>query len=419
MQQPTIQRSKLFWASCLALIFTSLTFAFRAGLEGVWGSEFSINKEEVGWVFSPAFWGFTLAMVFGGTLVDAIGMRRILVFAFIGHVAGAIIYILAKDAMMLFIGTLCIGIGNGMVEAACNPLVVTLYPTKKTTMLNRFHVWFPGGNVIGGLMFYFLITQMNLDWRVLMVPLFLAAIIYGILFWSLKFPKTERVTQGVSTGDMFKACLNPLFIVMILCMFLTAATELGTTTWIAALLERSVQDPILILVFIFGIMAFGRFFAGPVVHRLNPNGMLIFSAIFSGIGLVLLANSSGALAFAAALVFAIGVCFFWPTMLGFVSEYMPKTGALGLSLMGGAGMFSVALILPVMGRWLDEYKAAAIAQGMDAATAESYAGQQTFLKVAIMPAILLVVFTIIYVFKRKHYIQHSRNMAQAEASASA
>ena len=175
MQQPTIQRSKLFWASCLALIFTSLTFAFRAGLEGVWGSEFSINKEEVGWVFSPAFWGFTLAMVFGGTLVDAIGMRRILVFAFIGHVAGAIIYILAKDAMMLFIGTLCIGIGNGMVEAACNPLVVTLYPTKKTTMLNRFHVWFPGGNVIGGLMFYFLITQMNLDWRVLMVPLFLAA----------------------------------------------------------------------------------------------------------------------------------------------------------------------------------------------------------------------------------------------------
>ena len=141
--------------------------------------------------------------------------------------------------------------------------------------------------------------------------------------------------------------------------------------------------------------------------------------LFRSIGLVLLANSSGALAFAAALVFAIGVCFFWPTMLGFVSEYMPKTGALGLSLMGGAGMFSVALILPVMGRWLDEYKAAAIAQGMDAATAESYAGQQTFLKVAIMPAILLVVFTIIYVFKRKHYIQHSRNMAQAEASASA
>jgi MFS family permease len=419
MQQPTINRSKLFWASCIALIFTSLTFAFRASLEGVWGSEFNINKEEVGWVFSPAFWGFTLAMIFGGTLVDAIGMRRIIVLAFIGHIAGAIIYVLAKDAMMLFIGTLCIGIGNGMVEAACNPLVVTLYPTKKTAMLNRFHVWFPGGNVIGGLMAYFVLTQMNLDWRILMVPLFIAAIVYGIMFWSLKFPKTERVTQGVSTAAMFKACLNPLFIVMILCMFMTAATELGTTTWISALLEGSGVSGILVLVFIFGIMALGRFFAGPVVHRLNPNGMLILSAIFSGVGLVLLSNASGSLAFAAALVFAIGVCFFWPTMLGFVSEYMPKTGALGLSLMGGAGMFSVSLILPVMGRWLEDYKAAAVAQGMDAVAAESYAGSQTLLKVAIMPAILLVVFSIIYVVRRKHYIAHSKNMAQAEASASA
>lgn len=419
MQQPTIQRSKLFWASCIALIFTSLTFAFRAALEGVWGSEFNLTKEEVGWIFSPAFWGFTLAMIFGGPLADVIGMKKLVGFAFVGHIAGAVIYILAKDATMLFVGTLCIGIGNGMVEAACNPLVVSLYPNKKTTMLNRFHVWFPGGNVIGGLLAYFVLTQLNLDWRILMVPLFLAVIIYGIMFWSLKFPKTERVVQGVSTGDMFKACLHPLFIIMILCMFLTAATELGTTTWIEALLKQSGVAGILVLVFIFGIMALGRFFAGAVVHRLNPNGMLILSAIFSGLGLVLLSKSSGGMAFAAAFVFAVGVCFFWPTMLGFVAEYLPKTGALGLALMGGAGMFSVSLILPVMGKWLDDYKAQAIAQGMDAAAAESYAGSQTFLKVAIMPAILLVVFSIIYIVRRKHYAEHSKNMAQAEAGASA
>jgi MFS family permease len=420
MQQPTIQRSKLFWASCIALIFTSLTFSFRAAFEPVWGNEFTIDKVEMGWVFSPAFWGFTLAMIFGGTLVDAIGMRKIVGLAFVGHVAGAIIYIFAKDAMTLFIGTLCIGIGNGMVEAACNPLVVTLYPTKKTTMLNRFHVWFPGGNVIGGLLAYIVLDQMQLDWRILMVPLFIAAVVYGIMFWSLKFPKTERVTQGVSTGAMFGACLNPLFIVMILCMFLTAATELGTMTWVLALLGRSVSNPILVLVFVFGIMAVGRFFAGPVVHRLNPNGMLIFSAVFSGIGLVLLSMTTGTAAFASAAVFAVGICFFWPTMLGFVSEYMPKTGALGLSLMGGAGMFSVSLILPIMGGWLEDYtKQAVEQQGMTAAAAEAYAGSQTLLKVAIMPAILLVVFSIIYVFRRKHYIQHSRNMAQAEAGASA
>ena len=400
-----VNKNQLFLASCIALIFTSLTFAFRASLEGVWGTQFNINKEQVGWVFSPAFWGFTLAMVIGGPLCDVLGMKRLVGFAFVGHIAGAVIYIIAKDATMLFIGTLCIGIGNGMVEAACNPLVVSLYPNNKTTMLNRFHVWFPGGNVIGGLLAYIVLTQLNLDWRLLMVPLFIAVVIYGFLFFKLKFPETERVTSGVSTGDMFKACLNPLFIVMIICMFLTAATELGTTTWILALLQGTNVSGILVLVFIFGIMALGRSFAGPVVHRLNPNGMLIFSAIFAGIGLVLLSKISGYAAFGAAAVYAVGICFFWPTMLGFVAEYLPKTGALGLSLMGGAGMFSVSLILPVMGKWLDQAKAKAIAEGMETAQAEAAAGSETFLKVAIMPAILLVIFIIIYIVRRNVYKQ--------------
>ena len=399
-----VNRNQLFLASCIALIFTSLTFAFRASLEGVWGAEFNLTKQQVGWVFSPAFWGFTLAMVIGGPLCDVLGMKRLLVFAFIGHIAGATIYIFAKDATMLFIGTLCIGIGNGMVEAACNPLVVSLYPNNKTTMLNRFHVWFPGGNVIGGLLAFAVLTQLNLDWRILLVPLFIAVAIYGFLFFKLKFPQTERVTTGVSTKEMFAACLNPLFLIMLACMFLTAATELGTTTWILALLEGSGVSGILVLVFIFGIMALGRSFAGPVVHRLNPNGMLIFSALFAGIGLVLLSQSSGYASFGAAAVFAIGICFFWPTMLGFVSEYVPKSGALGLSLMGGAGMFSVSLILPVMGRWLDQAKAKAIAEGIDPSQAEAMAGSETFLKVAIMPAVLFVIFSIIY-FVRKSQLK--------------
>jgi fucose permease len=399
-----VNKNQLFLASCIALTFTSLTFAFRASLEGVWGAEFNLNKEQVGWVFSPAFWGFTLAMIIGGPLCDVLGMKRLIGFAFVGHIAGAVIYIFAKDATMLFIGTLCIGIGNGMVEAACNPLVVSLYPNNKTTMLNRFHVWFPGGNVIAGLLAFVVLSKLGLDWRVLLVPLFIAVAIYGFLFFKLKFPQTERVTTGVSTKEMFASCLNPLFLIMLACMFLTAATELGTTTWILALLEGSGVSGILVLVFIFGIMALGRSFAGPVVHRFNPNGMLIFSALFAGIGLLLMSKFSGYAAFGAAAVFAIGICFFWPTMLGFVSEYIPKSGALGLSLMGGAGMFSVSLILPVMGKWLDQAKAKAIAEGIDPAKADALAGSETFMKVAVMPAILLVIFTIIYLLRRKKHV---------------
>jgi len=231
--------------------------------------------------------------------------------------------------------------------------------------------------------------------------LFIPAIIYGIMFWKLEFPKTERVQKGISTKEMFMSCLNPLYIIMIICMFMTAATELGTGTWISALLSGAGVSGILILVFINGIMAVGRSFAGPIVHRLNPNGMLIFSALFAAIGLFLLSKTSGYAAFGAAAVFAAGICFFWPTMLGFVSEYLPKTGALGLSLMGGAGMFSVSLVLPIMGKWFDKAKATAVAAGTDTSKAEAVAGTDTLLKVAIMPVVLLVIFTIIY-FVRKN-----------------
>jgi fucose permease len=166
-------------------------------------------------------------------------------------------------------------------------------------------------------------------------------------------------------------------------------------------------------------MAIGRSFAGPVVHRLNPNGMLIFSALFAGIGLILLSKSSGYTAVGAAFVFAVGICFFWPTMLGFVAEYLPNTGALGLSLMGGAGMFSTSLILPMMGKWYDGYKAAAITAGTEATKADAVAGSNTFMKVAIMPAVLLVLFVIIYFARRKHYVQNQDMPGHAKAQASA
>ncbi|HVX27788.1 MAG TPA: MFS transporter [Parafilimonas sp.] len=399
----TIKRNQLFIAARIALIFTSMTFAFRASLEGVWSHDFNLTKEQLGWIFSPAFWGFTLAMVFGGPLVDVIGMKKIMGLAFIGHIAGVILYLVAKDATMLFIGTVCIGIGNGMVEAACNPLTVTLFPENKTTMLNRFHVWFPGGIVLGGLLSYLLVEKMQIDWHILIATLFIPAVIYSLMFLKLEFPKTERVTSGVSTKKMFLSCLSPLFIIMFLCMFMTGATELGTNTWIVALLQGANVSGILVLVFINGLMALGRSFAGPVVHRLNPNGMLVISSFLALIGLFLLSRASGYAAFGAAFVFAAGVCFFWPTMLGFVSEYIPNTGALGLSLMGGAGMFSTSLVVPIMGHWYDNFKSAAVSSGLSDAAANASAGSQTLMKVAIMPAILIVVFILIYIFRRKHY----------------
>lgn len=401
-----IQPNKLFYTSCLSLIVTAMTFAIRAEIMPLWGNDFTLSNEQIGLIAGTAFWGFTLSQIIGGPLIDVIGMKKILYFAFFGHIAGVLLTISAVSFWPLFMGTLLIGVANGAVEAACNPLVATIYSTQKTKMLNRFHMWFPGGNVIGGLVAYFMIEQFHLPWQWLMGVLLVPTILYGVLFFSLQFPQTERAASGVSYKDMLKACIGPLFIFMVLCMFLTSSTELGTGQWISALLGQVGVPAILLLVFINGVMAIGRLFAGPVVHRLNPAGMLLFSAIFATIGLYWLSVSSGYITFAAAFVFAIGVCYWWPTMLGFVSEYIPKTGAIGLNIMGGAGMLSVSIILPFMGGWYDNNKAKALQAGADQVAAELQAGRDTLQTVMILPIILIVAFAILFfTFKNKPKVE--------------
>src|SRR5690606_809458 len=127
-----INKNRLFLASCIALVVTAMTFAIRARLETVFGPEgVGLTLEQIGWAFTPAFWGFTLAMIIGGPLVDALGMKKITWVAFFTHTAGILLTIFASDMTSLFTATLFVGIGNGMIEAACNPLVASMYPNEK------------------------------------------------------------------------------------------------------------------------------------------------------------------------------------------------------------------------------------------------------------------------------------------------
>ena len=399
--QANINRDRLFIASCIALIVTSMTFAIRASLLGSLGTQFGLSDTQLGWINSMAFFGFPIAMLIGGPLCDIIGMGRLLVFAFLAHLVGLLLTIFAGGFWSLFISTFFIGFANGMVEAACNPLVTSMYSTEKTKMLNRFHMWFPGGLVIGGLVSYFM-TKAGIDWKWQIATMLIPTVIYGFMFLKQSFPKTERVASGVSSADMWKACATPLYLIMIFCMFLTATTELGTNQWIAKIMSNTTSNAILLIVFISGIMAVGRYFAGPVEKALSPTLMLLFSSVFAAIGLFWLSKSQGNTAFLAAAVFAIGVCYFWPTMLGFTSEYIPKSGALGLSLMGGAGMFATSIFNPVLGYFLDKNRNNALAAGLDQSAAELKAGQDSLSYVVIFPVVLIIIFTALY-FNRKKF----------------
>ncbi len=413
--QANINRKQLFIASCLALLVTSLSFGIRAGILGKLGTEFQLSATELATIASTAFWGFPLAVIIGGMVVDIIGMKRLLEMAFLFHLAGIVLTIFAGGFWSLFISTLLVGIANGTVEAACNPLVTALYPEDKTTKLNHFHLWFPGGIVIGTLISYYF-TKQDISWQIQVATMLIPTAIYGFLFFKLKFPVTERVSAGVSTADMYKSLANPLFIFMIILMFGTAITELFTGQWIDVLLKNVTDNPILILTISTGVMVVGRGLAEPVVHKLSPTGVLVLSALLSAVGLYILGHTTGNMVFAGALVFGLGVCYFWPTMLGFVAENLPKTGAVGLNLMGGAGMFAVSIYTIIMGRFYDNKLISKLPAGSDLATysapeatpemqealkqAKTAAGPEIINATLVIPIILTAAFIILFFYMR-------------------
>ncbi|RNI31072.1 MFS transporter [Rufibacter latericius] len=424
-----IQRSKLFWASCLALLVTSLSFGIRAGILSRLGVEFQLSASELSTITATAFWGFPLAIVVGGFVVDAIGMKRLLVAAFILHLTGILLTIFAQGYWTLFISTLCVGLANGTVEAACNPLVATLYPENKTTRLNYFHLWFPGGAVIGTLL-VFLFTNLGIGWQIQVAVMLIPTVIYGFLFSKLDFPVTERVASGYTTADMYKAVLSPLFLFMFICMFGTAITELFTGQWIDLLLKNVTDNALLILTLTAGVQVLGRAFAEPVVHKLSPSGVLCISAILAALGLYLLSTLTGNSIFFAAIIFGLGVTYFWPTMIGFVAENIPRSGALGLNLMGGAGMFAVSIYTIFMGSFydnilterlpaganLEEYGKAAPGTDMANAlnNAKNLAGPEVLQATLIIPIILAFAFGALFLYMRSRKnknVQDSRYAA--------
>jgi fucose permease len=262
---------------------------------------------------------------------------------------------------------------------------------------------------------YFL-NKAGMSYQVEVGTMLIPALIYGYLFSKLDFPVTERVAAGVSTPDMYKALVNPLFLFMIICMFGTAITELFTGQWIDVLLKNVTDNALLILTLETGVMVIGRGFAGPVVHRLSPQGVLLVSAVLAALGLYILGHSTGNMIFVGALVFGMGVCYFWPTMIGFVAENLPKTGAVGLNLMGGAGMFAVSIYMIFMSKHYDQLVADKLPAGADfsayssapagsnfanlMAEAKKAAGPEVINFTTMIPIVLIVAFAGLNIYMR-------------------
>ena len=339
-------------------------------------------------------------MVIGGLIYNTVGGKIIMQFAFVAHAAGIILTVFAGSYTGLLISTLLIGLGNGCTEAACNPMIADKYQgSMMSKMMNRFHMWFPGGIVIGALISKFM-TDAEIGWETQIWVIMIPTLIYAYLFFGQEWPKA-KTEEGASISGNFKAMLTPMFVFMMACMALTAITEFGPQQWVGMILSKSGAEPMIILALTAGLMAVARYFGGDVVKKFDQTGVLLGSAVLATIGVFLFSTQTGSMSYVAAVFFALGVAYFWPNMIGFIADKIPKSGALGMSIIGAVGMFSTSIFQPIIGGWIDSDRDVAEASGLAGNELELAAGQATLATMVTFPAILIVLFVILLLWVKK------------------
>ena len=387
--------NRLFYGSCFALITTAFSFAIAAGILDQLKTELELTAGQAGLITSMWFLGFPISMVIGGLIYHKVGGKAIMQFAFFAHGIGILMLIFSGSYIGLLVANLLIGLGNGCTEAACNPMIADAYQgTRMSKMLNRFHMWFPGGIAIGSLLSGFM-TDFNITGQSQVWLLLIPTLIYAYLFFGQSWPKA-KVHEAATLGGNLKAMVTPLFIFIGACMALTAISEFGPNQWVGLILKNSGAQPTLILALTAGLMAVARYFGGDMVKRFDQTGVLLGSAVLATIGIYLFSTQTGGMAYVAAIIFALGIAYFWPNMIGLVATKTPKSGALGMSIIGAIGMFSSSIFQPIIGGWIDADKAAAAAEGLTGNELELASGQATLGTMVLFPAILIVLFTILY-----------------------
>ena len=413
---------KLFLICVLACTTNSISFSLRTSIASdIQTTLFDPidpihSASMLGSALGIAFLGFAFTVAFGSSLLDFLGMRRILTLCSLSFIVGTLLTIFADSIAhgaavynVVWCGMLLSGVGWGCSEAVINPLTTTLYPNDKTHRLNVLHAWWPGGIIIGGLV-GLAIGAVDMSWRVKFAVVPLPSIAILVMLLGSKFPKTERAAAGIPAREMFREAFRPSFLIWFFAMFLTAASELAPGQWVDMALTRTVHiKGIWLLIYVSGLMFVMRHFAGTVVHKLSSVGLLWCSCLLASLGLLALSvANSPVMGFLAATVWGVGVCYMWPTMLAAASERFPRGGAFLMGLIGFAGCLSIYFVLPQMGAIFDsaKIKAAGGEAAFKLLTGDALndvlvrASTESFRIVAILPALLLFVFGAVWLSDR-------------------
>src|SRR5438445_3812553 len=200
---------RLLIAGFMAILAAGVGFGIRGGILANWGADFGFTGQQLGAINGAGFTGFCFGIIIGGVICDKIGYGKLVIAAFGLHVLSALITFAAAPGQaqmiayrFLYWGTFIFAVANGTLEAVANPLVATLFPNNRTHYLNILHASWPAGLVLGG--FAGALLGGSWSWKAQLALFLIPTVVYGLMFFGQKMPKSEASVKGLSLGEMMK-----------------------------------------------------------------------------------------------------------------------------------------------------------------------------------------------------------------------
>ena len=285
------------------------------------------------------FFGVTLAMLVTGPIADRWGFRAMLVAGSALQSLGLLVIAQAGVHWRVLAGGFTLGVGAGLIDPLLSALVCGLYPRRRARMNNLLHAFYAIG-IICAVLLILLLLRVGWGWRGVFATLAALVLPFGLAMLFLPLPKQSH--EGDRRLPTRRIVLTGAFAMLLVGIFMGAATEMGPATWLPAFVERAtggsrMQGGLGLL--LFGVtMAVGRLSASAMVQRLGTRRLLMAGGALCAVSLLLAAVPvSTAFTIFWLTVLGFGVAGFWPTILGVAGDRFPQAGASLYSLLSAVG----------------------------------------------------------------------------------
>lgn len=327
-------------------------------------STYGLSLALIGAMITINFGIQLLVDLFASKFADKIGYRPLIVAAHILAGAGLVFLavlpeVLPSPAAGLFIAAAVYGIGGGLIEVLVSPIVEACpYRNKKSMMslLHSFYCWGAVGTILVSTVFFLLFGIGS--WKWLAVIFALIPAINIINFATCPIESLVEEGQGMEIRKLFS---NPMFLIAIVMMVCSGASELAMAQWASAYAESAlgfskavgdIAGPCMFAV----TMGISRVLFGKAGDKIKLNRFMIGSGILCFVCYLLASFSENPIiGLAGCIVCGFSVGIMWPGTISISSKEFPTGGTAMFALLAMAGDLGGSIGPAIVGRVADMF----------------------------------------------------------------